>query len=429
MLTRSPTAAQSDASAASAAPGGILRRTILLLPLLCPIAFSRPPESLDAPTFLTSDPSLWKLVFHDEFEGSSLDLAKWTLNLPWPGTDGTHRHHNNHYASYMSDNNVVVEDGKLKLLTRREDVTDAKGKTFHFTQAMVTTSKTFRHQYGYWEVRVKLPTEAGPGLWPAFWTLTDGWPPEMDICEVWTSTNRSHQGLCYRPAATQPTTRAARERWDDVNNDSPLPTGWTTYGMEWGPGYQIYNVNGTITKRVYGEYVPGAPQYILLNSGVDADRPPSDATVFPNAFEIDYVRVYARPDVPALHNADFELPEIRPWKTYNQVLPVGYDVHGGKIALRVDGESGAEQKVYGLKPKTTYALSAWVKVLNGEGEARFGVKGHGGEERFVATRASSYQRVEVEFTTGDEVVGATVYCCVPGGASAAAFDDVELRAK
>lgn len=407
-----------------------LTRCFVLSVLLIPCATrAAAPESPEHAPFLTVNASHWNLVWNDEFDGSSLDSSKWALNLPWGGTDGTNRHHNNHYASYMQDHNVVVEDGKLKLLARREDVKDAKGKTLHFTQAMVTTSKTFRHQYGYWEVRVKLPTEAGPGLWPAFWTLADGWPPEMDICEVWTSTNRSHQGLCYRPPATRPTTRGSRERWDDINVDAPLPTGWTTYGMEWGPGYQIYNVNGSITKRVYGEYVPDVPQYILLNSGVDADRPPSEATVFPNSFDVDYVRVYARPEVPALHNGDFELDDLKPWKPYNQALPVGYDVHGGKVALRGDGESGAEQKIYGLRPKTTYTLSAWVKLLNGGGEARIGVKGHGGDEKFAASRATSYERTEVEFTTGDEAVSATVYCYVPGKASAALFDDVELRAK
>ena len=39
--------------------------------------------------------------------------------------------------------------------------------------------------------------DAGPGMWPAFWTLSTGWPPEFDIIEVWTAEPRIHQGYAY----------------------------------------------------------------------------------------------------------------------------------------------------------------------------------------------------------------------------------------
>jgi len=242
----------------------------------------------DAP-FLTTRGDRWKLLWHDEFTGDALDAGKWKIGLPWRGTDGDGRHHNNQYASYIADHNVVVEGGVLKLLTRREDVTARNLRKFHYTEGLITTAHSFRHRYGYWEARVKIPVDAGPGLWPAFWTLSEGWPPEMDICEVWTSSSKSHQGLCYRPRV------GGKERWDDHTTHTPLPRGWTTYGMEWGPGYQVYNINGEVTKRVYGDHVTDDEHYILLNSGVESAQPPTSETIFPNAFEVDYVRVYERP--------------------------------------------------------------------------------------------------------------------------------------
>jgi beta-glucanase (GH16 family) len=378
------------------------------------------PRTLEGHEFLTSPGEGWQLVWHDEFEGEELDRSKWDARLPWGGTDGTGRHHKNDYASYIMDHNIELGDGTLKLLTRREDVTAANGRVFNYTQSMMTTSRQFRHKYGYWEVRAKLPAKAGPGLWPAFWTLADGWPPEMDILEVWTSSNRSHQGMCYR-----------REDggigWDSLNTHTPLPTGWTTYGMEWGPGYQIYNINGEVTKRIYGAHVTDVPHYILLNSGVESGSPPTAATVFPNAFEVDYVRVYARPEVPTVHNGSFEDDELRPWGRSRYAAAVAYGARRGDRALRVDGgPSTSEQRVFGLKPETTYVLRGWVRLLTDEGEARLGVKEHGGEEMYEIGRSGEYEELAVRFTTGAEATTAIIYCFVPSGRGAALFDDISI---
>jgi Beta-glucanase/Beta-glucan synthetase len=44
------------------------------------------------------------------------------------------------------------------------------------------TSKIFKQQYGYFEIRSKMPNSTG--TWPAFWlTGTQSWPPEIDIYE------------------------------------------------------------------------------------------------------------------------------------------------------------------------------------------------------------------------------------------------------
>jgi beta-glucanase (GH16 family) len=373
------------------------------------------------PDYVSTTGAKWKLLWHDEFDTEKLDEKKWTFGLPWAGTDGAHRHHNNLYASYMMEHNLDVGDGKVQLLTRREDVTAKNGKVFHFTQAMIHTDGKFNRKYGYWEVSAKLPAEAGPGLWPAFWTLSRGWPPEMDICEIWTSSNRSHQGMAYR--------EGGRVRWDDYNETTPLPIDWTTYGMEWGPGYQVYFVAGHVKKRVYGDHVTDVEHYILLNSGVESGNPPTPTTVFPNAFEIDYVRVYERPDVPVIHNAGFEDSSPAPWKPYGRCVPVAYGARSGKQALRVDGASGAEQKLYGLKPSTTYVVSGSVRMLTDAGEARLGVKGQGGQEIWHSVTGTGATTAQAEFTTGEQNATATVYCYTPSPDAAAIFDDLSLRAK
>ncbi len=389
--------------------------------LISSVSFAQTTAPLKDATFLVTPSASWSLTWSDEFDGTALDTAKWTLNLPWPGTDGTHRHHNDLYAGYIQDDDVKVADGSLQLSTQMRDVKDANGKLYHYTQAMVTTSGKFEQTYGYFEVRVKLPAEAGPGLWPAFWTLSNGWPPEMDICEVWTSTNRSHQGLAYR-------NKDGKVAWDDTNESRPLPSGWTTYGMEWGPGYQVYNVDGRVTKRVFGEWTTDVPHYLLLNSGVAADLPPTNATVFPNTFFVDYVRVYARKSTAAVLNGDFEIDSLWPWTRYGNVSLVDYAKLQGKQSLRVDGpNSAAEQQMYGLKPHAKYALSATVRAGVGGADLRLGVKNFGGAgECYVIAGATTPTTPKVIFETGDSTT-ATIYCYAPDEKSWGYFDDVKLE--
>jgi beta-glucanase (GH16 family) len=392
-----------------------------------------PPPTLDGRAgHLTLPGGRWKLAFADEFDGDKLDTSKWAVGLPWRGDDGTNRHHNSQYASVITDEDVQVKGGVLRLTSRRQDVPNPKGGVYRYTEGLITTSATFRSRYGYFEMRAKLPTEAGPGTWPAFWLLADGWPPEMDILEYWGSDNRIHQGTVTRAPD-------GRQRWDSYHRRQVSLSGWHTYGLEWGPGYQRYSIDGRVTHAVYGPHLPDAACYLLLNSGVETARPPRAGSTFPNAFEVDWVRVYARPEgVPALTDAGFEdSDDLRPWGRWNEAAVVDYGARTGSRCLRVDaggvaagkeGASSAEQTVYGLRPDTRYTVRAYAKVTGGA-TARLGVKGHGGDETLspqaVSDGPAGYRPVTLTFRTGPQATSATVYCRADGEGTAF-FDDVEL---
>jgi beta-glucanase (GH16 family) len=387
------------------------------------------PATLAGREFLSIAGEQWKLLWHDEFDGEKLDNSKWSIGLPWGGTDGTGRHHNDQYASYIMDDDINLRGGQLHLTAQRRDVKDAKGKTFSFTQGLITTNKSFRATHGYFEVLARMPTEAGPGTWPAFWTLSDGWPPEFDIIEYWGSDNRIHQGtVTKKPDGGQ--------RWDSYHKQQASVTGWHTYGLEWGPGYQLYNIDGKINNAIYGAHLlPDKSHYLLLNSGVDAKRPPRPGTIFPNDFIVEYVRVYARPDVPALLNGSFEHEAPAPWTRWNEAAIVDYDARGGRRCARVDsggkGEntsSSMQQTVYGLKPSTRYTLRGFAKTTGGA-MAKLGVKEYGGAEVLSSdsvTGAGSYRPLSLSFNTGAQATSATIFCWSESE-GAAFFDDIVLE--
>jgi beta-glucanase (GH16 family) len=394
----------------------------------CPAAATQPTDPAVPPTlagkqFLTIPGDQWKLFWHDEFDGDRLDPAKWSNGLSWPGDDGTHRHHNSSYASYIVDDDAVVGGGMLQLLTRKTDVTNPYGRVYHYTQALIQTHGKFSYRYGYCEVRVKVPTDSGPGLWPAFWLLSNGWPPEDDVAEFWTGRPEPHlhQGYAWRDS------RGGAVQWVSRHIDA-VPTGFHTYGMEWGPGYQLMNMDGTVTVRVYGRKVTNLPMYLILNSGVTAKpTAPTNATVFPNAFEVKYVRVYARPPVVALLNGDFETPPLAPWTAIHAQI-VDSHAHGGERALSLSGfPASAEQQVFGLAPQTAYRLSGWADADNDD-EVRLGVKNYGGEEKWATQKLSGYHQITVDFTTGPDAGTATIYCAKLSGTNPAYFDDITLVA-
>ncbi|MBW3622533.1 MAG: family 16 glycosylhydrolase [Armatimonadetes bacterium] len=395
-----------------------------------PAKSSGAPSTLAGCEFLTVPGRLWKLLWHDEFNGTRLDESKWTLGLPWTGDDGTNRHHNSQYASYIMDDDVNVSGGALHLTTQRRDVKNPSGRVYHFTEGLITTSEKFDATYGYFEIRAKLPTEAGPGTWPAFWMLSKGWPPEMDVIEYWGSDSRIHQGTVTRKPD-------GGQRWDSYHRHHVSLSGWHTYGLEWGPGYQIYNIDGDVTLAVYGDHLPQVPHYLLLNSGVETGRPPRPGTTFPNDFVVDYVRVYARPTVSALLNGGFEGESLAPWSRMGESAIVDYGARTGNRVLRADSgvslketkgteRSGAQQTVYGLEPGAEYRLSAWVRTT-GESAALLGVKGSGEREQVTPGRRSSrWIRESLTFTPETNASSATIFLASQGGGTAY-FDDVRVE--
>jgi beta-glucanase (GH16 family) len=246
---------------------------------------------------LTVPAAGWHLIWHDEFDGASLDPTKWSSGLPFKGDDGTDRHHNAQYLSAVTDADVTVHDGLLSLASRKVDVAGGRGNTYHYTEGFIHTNGKFRYTYGYAEARCRSTAE-GPGFWPAFWTLTDGWPPENDVVELWSS-GHMHQGFAYRAAPTTAPTGGRRRSqvvWVSHHTEA-CPPGWHTYGLEWGPGFERFTFDGRVTDTVHGPMVPSRPMYLMLNSGVSSDRgrAPTPDSRWPMTFDVDWVRVWQLP--------------------------------------------------------------------------------------------------------------------------------------
>jgi beta-glucanase (GH16 family) len=234
----------------------------------------------------------YRLTFAEEFEAARLEPARWTTTMAFVGRSGG-RYHNDSYLSYTTDDDVLLEDGKLRLRADRREIhgDDPVGR-FEYSQGFVSTHDRFAFTYGYVEVRAKMP--AGAGVWPTIWLMpTDyrSWPPEFDIAEYYATEGKIRFGLA--------TGTMTDVRWDEVRIvDRTVEEEWQTYGLIWEPGHAVWLLNGEVKLEVWGDHVPKDPMYLILNNGVSSGVGPSgapnDSTVFPNYLEVDYIRVYQR---------------------------------------------------------------------------------------------------------------------------------------
>lgn len=225
----------------------------------------------------------WELTLHDEFDGAALDAAKWSDHY-WHG-----RTHANRELEYYASDTVEVKDGLLRL-TAREVPPERRKETagLPYASGMIEGSGKFAQQYGWFEMRAKLP--AGKGYWPAFWLLpaTRKWPPEIDILEV----------LGHEPDVAYFTTHWRREGRqlgsDGHKGKGPdLSADFHTFAVDWEPGLVVWYVDGVERART-NKGVPDEPMYVIVNLAIGGDWPgnPDATTKFPQTMLVDYVRVY-----------------------------------------------------------------------------------------------------------------------------------------
>jgi hypothetical protein len=126
-------------------------------------------------------------------------------------------------------------------------------------------------------------------------------------------------------------------------------------------------------------------------------------------------------------NPGFESGSLTPWTTQNNALVTTDHVHTGSYAVNLGGAySGVEQTVAGLKPNTSYTLTAWVQT---EGDLIYmGAKNFAGSGSEVNTKTTSaeYTRLTVSFTTDNATTSAYIFLWKGTDTGASYADDFTL---
>lgn len=258
----------------------------------------------------------WRLVWHDEFDGTELDRSKWDYRVNFWGK---------RFPAF-ADNEGVVLDGKsnveLHLLKHGDQYCSPQlqtgANTFDTTanlepnpwgQASIWPFATikkpgFMHRYGFYECRCKFQKSCG--WWSAFW---------LQSPTIGASFNAEYSGVecdimeCFHPERNEATSgnihggygrdykSVARVHY----NYAETPDGFHRFAVDWNADGYVFYCDGKVVSRQSPSDGPVSrvEQFILLTTEPQGYRnkeskpsPELAATVLPDCFTVDYVRVF-----------------------------------------------------------------------------------------------------------------------------------------
>jgi beta-glucanase (GH16 family) len=218
----------------------------------------------------------WKLIWSDDFDGRTLDEAKWERV-----GDGRRK------GGFWLKEDAYL-DGKGVLVIRSKKEGD------RYSCGGLRTRGKFQRAFGFYEIRCKVPSEVG--TWAAFWLYSpvmgrvgnggeDG--AEIDIFEApWRGEDRINIAL----------------HWDGYGKNHksagwkvPAPglnKGFHTFGLDWSPQEYVFYYDGKEVKRTSVGGVCQVPLYIKVTSEIGSWAGDITKAKLPDYFIVDYVRVY-----------------------------------------------------------------------------------------------------------------------------------------
>ena len=265
----------------------------------------------------------WNLVWSDEFEGTSLNAAHWTVLTSNYDPVTNNCNFGTGELEFPRAANVVVGGGVLSLRAQRtaDNVADARctgygGRSFY--SGRIHSKGKVEGRYGKIVASIKVPS--GYGMWPAFWTLGSnvsavGWPSsgEIDILE-WKSTEPT-----WMKSALHWWSGGQADWGTGQSGGYNLADSFHTYEVEWNATSMVFRLDGRYVGTTYyhSETEFQQPHYLILNLALGGNwyGDPNPASVdlpwgATKSMDVEWVRWYqpggAPPAPTNVDNASFE---------------------------------------------------------------------------------------------------------------------------
>ena len=359
-------------------------------------------------TSLAQNWSVEMPAWSDEFNGTSLDAAKWAVYNKADGTD-----------CWYAPKNIEVSDGTLKIHSFEEIYNGC-----HWTGGYIDTAGRYNPQYKYLTARIR---HSAPNsyIWATWWTVGwNGalvWPPEIDICEFQGGPGDRNPGQWYH--------------WSDNGQDTWLgcSTGmdesqWHTYGVYWTEtAAPVFYVDGVQSCSPAGP-ADGArvPMKLKLTSS------PSNQTRFPGCpladFEVDYVRVYDNPP-PLPPPPSGVISQFKPASASSvQSGNDAADANDGSLSTRWAAGSGSYPQWWKVDLGANYNLTGTdINWYSSSGRAyQYRIETSLDDSRYTTqadrTANSAYGDTSDSFTASARYLRITVTGCTSGSAYASMYE-------
>ena len=326
----------------------------------------------------------WKLVWHDEFDGQTIDTSKWMCRQSFWGMDFPA------FAHEYEGVEMTGETVKLNLVRKGDDFTSPHLQTGSLTYDVPRDMKTgfwpfgkrkkplFMKKYGYFEIRCRQPKY--PGWHSAFWFQAPGVGSHPDPAVAGIETDIMENYSQHTKGKI-----VGGNGWGGYGADScwfdhfswtheETADGWHYYGCDWSPeGYTFYCDGKKVGEQNFPvshieEFLlvstePGGYRKTGSDGGLTANRAahswgkPDERlfqAVLPDSFEVDFVRVYDEiPQSDPVVDAPADA-ELRNWvdAAWTRVMTDFYSPKTGGIYACTPGKvSPASSFVNGLLKK------------------------------------------------------------------------------
>jgi beta-glucanase (GH16 family) len=267
---------------------GAVLGVLMLLLVACGGCNSTPDTRTPPPV-----PGDWRLVFHDDFDGSRLDKDRWTTCFDW-NDDGCTISTNNELEWYQPGQ-VSVGGGRLALTAERRAIRGSDGRVHPWLSGMISTGRNHWYAqpretftYGYFEAAIRIPPQSG--MAPAFWLMPASrfTPPEIDIMEFLGTTRELSMFVHWRNA------EGAKRKQQGTFTAAGFPDDYHVFAVLWEKDKLVWYVDGVERFRVTAsERIPHVPMEVLINLAVGLPHAPPPATVSARML-VDRVRVWQR---------------------------------------------------------------------------------------------------------------------------------------
>ena len=231
----------------------------------------------------------YELTFDENFD--RLDVSafgggtRWIAHTPWGGDFGDAV-----FADPTPGFPFTIENGVLRIEARKGvDGTWRSG----LLASVDRRGNGFLQQFGYFEMRAKLP--AGPGVWPAFWLIAnqdEKTSAEIDVLEYY-----GHAPDIYHSTAhVWPKSGDVEKRTYHIQHSIPYGVLYQEYhkfGVLVDADWITFYLDRREMGRVATPPEHRRPMFILLNLALGSGWP-IDHTINPSYMYVDYVRAFRK---------------------------------------------------------------------------------------------------------------------------------------
>jgi beta-glucanase (GH16 family) len=235
----------------------------------------------------------FQLTFSEKFDELNVSPwgpnTRWIAHTPWAGDFGDAR-----FADPMKGIfPFTIDNGMLRIEARKNK--DGKWESGLLASAD-GNGRGFSQQYGYFEMRAKLPK--GKGVWPAFWLHTIQDPKAKSKVEIDVMEFYGHDPLTYQTSV---------HTWQLDPSEGPSDSGagtsvnvpanslsddFNTYGVLVRPSEVVFYLNRTEVWRTETPPALDRPLLVLVDLALGSGWPIAE-TPNPSYMYVDYIRVYS----------------------------------------------------------------------------------------------------------------------------------------